>query len=237
MFSILAFIVKLAFPSEVSRQTGLSAREIVHSFIYPYDNPLRELWFIATLFWFFLLTPLWKWALEKKWTMWVVMVALLFSHFAYPSIELLCIGRVFSYAIWFYFGLVISKEEYVDRYLIKQPWLVVIIGIAISVCGRLTEPFIATLGGTVFSFGFALIADKYLPKLFFSFRNYTYQIFLMGIFAQIIVKIIYRHIEAPYFLTYLFCIIAGLYVPVLVSKFLEWANCKPLLLSVGLKYR
>ena len=52
------------------------------------------------------------------------------------------------------------------------------------------SPFtqMVTVGGIVSSFGFALIADKFLPKLFFSFRDYTYQIFLMGIFAQMFVK-------------------------------------------------
>ena len=235
VFSIIALALKVAFPGEMTRQVDLSLSGIAHSYLYPNDNPMRELWFIATLFWFFLLTPFWRWALERKWTMWTVMVALLVLHFVYPSVELLCIGRVFSYAIWFYLGLVISKENLVDRFLVKQPWLVLIIGVGIYVCGRFTEPFVATVGGIVSSFGFALIADKFLPKLFFSFRDYTYQIFLMGIFAQIFVKIVYRHISMPYVAGFVICLLAGLYMPVLVSKIIERINWKPLSLSVGLK--
>ena len=57
----------------------------------------------------------------------------------------------------------------------------------------------------------------------------------MGIFAQMFVKIVYRHISIPYVLAYMICIAAGLYVPVLVSKVIEKINWKPLSLCVGLK--
>lgn len=141
----------------------------------------------------------------------------------------------FSYAIWFYLGIIISKEDYVEKLFARNIWLTLLVGIALYAVGFFTHKFITTLGGIVFSFALALILDKYLPKTFFSFRNYTYQIFLMGIFAQMFVKILYRHFPIPYLVAYLLCIALGLYVPVLVSKLLEWINWKPLLLCVGLK--
>lgn len=239
VFSIVALALKVAFPGEMTRQVDLSLPGIAHSYLYPNDNPMRELWFITTLFWFFLLTPFWRWALEKKWTMWTVMTALVFLHFVHPSVELLCIGRVFNYALWFFLGLVICKEEYVNKYLVKQPWIALVIGVVIYGLKFLIQGsigvFLATVGGIVASFGLALIADKYLPKLFFSFRNYTYQIFLMGIFAQMFVKIVYRHISMPYVAGYVLCLLAGLYVPVVVSKAIEKSNWKPFKLCVGLK--
>lgn len=235
VFSIVALVLKLAFPGEMSRQVGLGWHEIAHSYLYPNDNPMRELWFIATLFWFFVMTPLWTWALNNKWTRWGMVVILIVLHFIHPDIELLCIGRVFGYAIWFYLGLVISKENLVDKYLAKKTWLTVIIGVIIYVIGQYSDSFITTIGGIVFSFGLALILDKYIPRTFFSFRNYTYQIFLMGIFVQIFVKILYRHIAIPYVGAYILCILMGLYVPVLVSKIIEKINWNPLSLCVGLK--
>ena len=167
--------------------------------------------------------------------MWIGLLVIAVLHFFHPQTKLLCIGRVFSYAIWFYLGIVVSKEDLVDKYLIKQPWLVLLIGVATYIAGKYTHPFITTVGGITLSFGLALITDKYIPRLFFSFRNYTYQIFLIGIFAQIAVKIIYRHLDMPYVGAYLLCILMGLYVPVVVSKLLEWSNWKPLLMCVGLK--
>lgn len=235
VFSSVALALKLAFPGEMSRQVGISVQELIHSYVYPNDNPMRELWFIATLFWLFLLTPLWKIVLKREWTVWGTMIVLAVLHFGHPDIELLCLGRVFSYGIWFYLGVVISKQDWVDNYLVKQPWLVLLSGIVAYVIGYITIGFVTTLGGIVLSFGLALLLDKYLPRTFVTFRDYTYQIFLMGIFAQMLVKIVYRHISLPYFPTYLVCIAVGLYVPVVISKIIEEINWKPLSLSVGLK--
>lgn len=244
VFSLISFALKLAFPGEMSRQVGMNVNDVVHAILYPYDNPFREFWFIATLFWFFLLTPLWRVALSRDWTKWGMLAVLTVLHFWHPDVELLCIGRVFSYALWFYLGLLISEEEFVDKYLADAKWLVLIGGIAVYAISRLmihgewnleAASFLGTLGGITLSFGLALIADKYIQKLFCGFRNYTYQIFLMGILAQMFVKIMYRHISMPYVGAYLFCLLARLYVPVLVSKVIEKINWKPLSLCVGLK--
>lgn len=235
VFSLVAFALKIAFPGEMSRQVGLSVRDIIHQYLYPNDNPMRELWFIATLFWFFILTPFWQFVLKREWTIWITLIVLTILHLFHPDIQLLCIDRVFDYAIWFYLGLLISKTSFVEKVLNKYIWITMAIGIAVYMAGEFSSRFITTVGGITLSFALVLIADRYIPKLFFSFRNYTYQIFLMGIFAQMFVKIVFRHYSLPYLPTYLLCIIVGLYVPVLVSKIIESINWKPLSLCVGLK--
>lgn len=235
VFSLLAFVVKIAFSGEVARQTGFSFREFIMAFVYPYDNPFREMWFIVTLYILFLLTPLWQFALKQNWTKWVLVLILVLLHFFHPETKFLSLDKVCSHAIWFYIGLLISKENYVDKLIGKKPWLTVWAGIIIYVVGCYTDSFITTIGGITISFGLALIADKQVPKLFFTFRDYTYQIFLIGIFAQMFVKILYRHVSMPYIVTYFLCMLLGLYVPVVISKIIEKINCKPLSLSVGLK--
>lgn len=235
VFSLIAFIVKIAFPGEVDRQIGLNLRDISHCFLYPYDNPLRELWFIVTLFWLMIFAPFWKIVMRKDWSMWTMLCILVVLHFINLEVDLLCIGRVFAFAIWFYLGLVICKKGIVENVFEKNYLIVLVIGIILYIGGRFSHPFVATIGGISLSFGIALLTDKFVPHLFFSFRNYTYQIFLMGIFAQILVKIIYHRLDALYLPLYVLCIIAGLYVPVLISKVLEYINLKPLLICVGLK--
>lgn len=235
VFSLVAFALKVAFPGEMSRQVGLSLQDIIHQYIYPNDNPMRELWFIATLFWLFILTPLWQLVLKKDWIMWLTVAFLVALHFWHPKVELLCIGRVFDYALWFYMGVIISKIDLVERVLSKHVWLTLVIGIAIYAIGLFTIRSITTFGGITLSFALALIADQYIPKLFYIFRNYTYQVFLMGIFAQMFVKIVFRHVDGPYLPTYMLCIAVGLYVPVIVSKIIEKINWKPLSLCLGLK--
>lgn len=235
VFSLVAGALKLAFPDDISRQVGLNLHEIAHQYLYPNDNPMRELWFIATLFWFFLLTPLWRIVMKRALYIWLTLVAFIVLHFYHPDIQLLCIGRALDYALWFYLGLVTSKTGFVEKVLSKHIWITLAIGITIYVTGELTMRFVTTVGGITLSFALALIADKYIPNLFFSFRNYTYQIFLMGIFAQMLIKIVFKHVNLPYIPTYIFCILVGLYVPVFVSKIIEKINWNPLSLCVGLK--
>lgn len=235
MFSILAFIVKFLFAGEVSRQVSVSAGDIAHMYLYPWDNPMRELWFIAVLMWLFVVYPLWKFTLHKKWTAILTLVLLAVLHFIKIDVELLCIGRACKYAVWFYAGLIVCKYDVVNRFVQSRFILTLVVGTAIYCLGKFTSPFITTIGGILFSTGLALFLDKYLPKTFFTFRNYTYQIFLIGIFAQIFVKILYRHFGGPYYLVFAICILMGVYVPVLISKIIEKINWKPLSMCVGLK--
>lgn len=235
VFTFVSFAIKVAFPDAVSRQTGFGIKEIVLAFLYPFDNPFREFWFIATLFVFFLFTPIWKQVIMKKWTMWLMLLVLIVLHFIKINTTILSIDRVCIHAVWFYSGIIISKEDYVNRVFNRSHWATLIIGIGLFYAGKYTNPFITTLGGIVSSFGLALIADRFLPKLFFSFRNYTYQIFLIGILAQLFMKMVFRHIPVPYLVAYILCIMMGVYVPILISKLIEKINWKPLSLCVGLK--
>lgn len=58
LFSVIALAIKLAMPGEVTRQAEFSIVEIVKTYLYPFNNAFRELWFIAAIFWMFVLTPL-----------------------------------------------------------------------------------------------------------------------------------------------------------------------------------
>lgn len=234
-FTFVAFLLKMAFPGEMARQVSISIIDIVKAFLYPADNPMAEMWFVATLMWFFLLMPIWIYVIRRQWTKWFTLVILLILHFSHPNIGLLCFGSACKFAIWFYLGVLISKEDYISNMTGNYRWLVLIIGVALYASGFFTHGFFKTIGGIVISISLALLLDQCLPKTFRSFRNYTYQIFLMGIFAQMFVKILFRHVNIPYLLGYLLCLLIGLYAPVIISKLLEKLNWMPLLLCVGLK--
>ena len=237
VFSLVAYALKIAFPGEMERQVSLSAADIAHSYLFPYDNPLRELWFLVTLFWMFALLPLWRLTLRRKWAMWGTVAVLVALWFFPLRTGFLCVDKVCTHALWFYLGMVISCCEFVERGFVKRPWLVLLAGAAVYAIGIYTLPIVTTAGGILFSFGLALLADRYLPRLFFSFRDYTYQIFLMGIFAQMFVKILYRHplAQFPYPLVWLLCVAAGLYLPVLIARLVERLSFRPLSLCIGLR--
>ncbi len=291
VFSLVALALKVAFPGEMERQVSLSAGAILHTYLYPYDNALRELWFLVTLFWMFALTPLWRVVLRRPWSQWLVLALLVGLWFFPLRTGLLCLDKVCTHALWFYLGMVVSKEDFAARCLAPRLWLPLLAGAAIYLLGLYLEylagicagagaavsdsgvveslspdglssgvastgfavvvasgwvpvcmsvgTLLAILGGILFSFGIALLADRFVPRIFFTFRDYTYQIFLMGIFAQIFVKILYRHPLAsfPYALVWLLCVLAGLYLPVLVARLAERISFRPLSLCLGLRVK
>ena len=234
-FTLLAFAVKVAFPGEVTRQAGLSLKSILFAFLYPNDGPLREMWFIAALFWLFLLMPLWRIVLRNKWLKWGTLALVTLLHFWHPSIGPLSIDRSCENVVYFYIGLLLCESEAVDKYILPQKWLCLIIGVVLYAIGCLTHIFISTLGGILFSICLSLFLDKVWPGAFKSFRDYTYQIFLMGIFAQIAVRILYRHFGIPYLPAFVLSTVVGIYVPVLVSKLVRLINWAPLCVCLGLK--
>ena len=232
-FSLLALLLKFAFPGEMERSISFSISEIIRSYMYPFDNAFRELWFVVTLMWMFVLVPLWHLTFKHDGSVVATVVVLMLLHLEHPSTEFLCLGRLMGFAVWFYLGMICCKYNWVDI-LQKNPYLTFLIGV-IYIIGLYLHDSIATFGGITFSFALAFIADRYLPQLFCTFRNYTYQIYLIGIFAQIFVKIIAKHISMPYVVGYLLCVAAGLYIPVVISKLVKKINWLPLSICVGLK--
>lgn len=235
VFTILAFAVKVAFPGEMNRTTGLSLSDVSQAVLYPFHSPLREMWFIVTLFWLMAMLPLWKSVLRDKRTEYGMLFLLAVLHFIHPRTEFLCIGRVCIYALWFYAGIVMHKENAVGRWIGPHPLAALLAGIALYAAGMYSDEFFCTVGAILFSFALAVVLDRRIPSAFSSFREWTYQIFLIGIFVQILVKIVFRHSSMPYCAGYVLSILAGLYVSVLTAKCIQKLGCKWLLLSIGLK--
>lgn len=233
-FSLLALVLKSAFAGEMSRQADLSLWGVFLSYLYPWDNPFRELWFIAALFWMFLLMPLWKISLKSIKYQIILLCTLIILHLYEIDIRLFCIDRTCKIALWFYMGVLVSEKNLADSVFGKHVYMTILIGLFTYIIGYFVHGSLLILGGIYTSLGLSLIGDRLNSNIFSSFRNYTYQIFLMGIFAQIFVKILYRHISMPYLPGYIACILIGIYSPVLISKIIEKLNIKILLYSVGL---
>lgn len=236
VFTIIAMVVKSLFPGDMARQTDISISTIFHSIIYPGDGPLGELWFIATLLWYFAFVPLWRFVSRYYIYEALLFLALIILHFVHFDVNgLLCIENMLYYSIYFYVGILVSKYNIVDV-ISKWKWYVLLASVVFYIVAIYYNfGNLATWFAIAGSIGLALILDRYLPKSFCVFRNYTYQIFLISIFVQIAVKMVYKRLDMPYVVAYMFCILAGLYVPVIISKILEKINWKPLLLCVGLK--
>ena len=240
VFTIIGMVVKHYFASNVVRPTELSMGELVHAILYPAEGPLAEMYFIAVILTMFAISPVLKWSLTKVYY-WVPMLAVLIviKHIG-PQEEFLNIRSTAFYALYFYIGLLVAKYDLIEKLRNKVcdnslVYLVAILGVAIYILGLYTSSILLPYGGWIVSLGISLVLDKHIPSAFSSFRNYTYQIFLMGLFFQEGVKYLYRLTDVHYMVACVISVLVGLYMPVIISRLLEKLNFKPLLLCVGLK--
>ena len=86
---------------------------------------------------------------------------------------------------FFVAGILCCRFEW-HRFMSKWWFLLTMVGLFIccNIMRGLPESMKAETAfvGTLFAMSLCLIVGKYLPKLFSSFRDYTFQIFLMGLF-------------------------------------------------------
>lgn len=241
VFTILALFVKSLFPNDMARPVAFNIKEFIFAIFYPGDGPLSELWFIAVLMWGFALSFLWRFALRKRWVACVILIALIVSHylnsFCEINVHFLSIDNTLHYLIWFYLGILVCHYDCVSSLEKMSIWFIFIFpGIALYlVSDQYNLNDLETIFAILFSYGLVKLFDRYVPNFFGGFRDYTYQIYLIGIFAQIVVKMIWKRVDIPYFCGFMACLVIGLYVPVLISKIAQRTGWKPLLLSIGLK--
>ncbi len=242
-FTIFAIVVKSIFSADMQRPAEISLGYFLYSIVYPYNGAMRELWFVATILWCFALFPIWKWSLGKTKRACLVLVSLLFLNFWDPEIYFLSLGRFCRYVVYFYLGMLSCKLSWCQSLVNYHKVLTLAIGMCLLFSGEYLKSIdfmlslaslLAAVGGIIASVAIAFILDRYTPKVFYSFRGYTYQIYLMGIFFQIAIKIIYKHIDCPYVLGFIACILVGLYGPVVVSIIFQKINWAPLLRCIGL---
>jgi hypothetical protein len=157
------------------------------------------------------------------------------------GISLFMIDKVSKFFVFFFLGILIGKfklDEYVKvdlKYLLFFVFLY--IGAFVLTYNQLLPipALVRSLLGIVMAFHFAKYAEKKFPSIFSSFRFNTYQIYLISIFPQMAIEMIYRQTGGQYYLLFYFAnIIVGLYFPILVVKIVNRYNLKPLKPLMGL---
>lgn len=236
VFTILAMFVKTAFPGDMARSSEISFAEIGRAILYPASGPLNEMWFVVVLFWCFLAAPLWRFLLRNPWLSVLGLGGLVLLNLADSQITLFCVGRFLHFAVYFFLGMLLARYGVVCQVRIHSI-IALLIGLSVYALGRYFDvSLLLAMGGILTSLVLALWAERWISFLFRSFRDETYQIFLMGIFVQIAVKMLYRRIpDCPYLPMFLLCILAGIYVPVVITRLIRRSGWPPLLYAVGLK--
>lgn len=248
IFTIFAMLLKILFPDDMARSATFSLAEFIHAILYPREGPLLEMWFVAVIMWMFILTPFWEFCFKSNILTIIILIVLSFLSLTVNKLPLdnfLCLKDTAIYGIYFYLGMLACRYGIHNIAEANKYSILVVSALSYVVCMVIKFGFGVAISGIVFSVCLAFVLDKHCPKSFSSFRNYTYQIFLIGIFAQILIKMIYKRVSLLdiatnnpmliYITFFLICLIMGLYVPVIISKISEKLNWTPILLSIGLK--
>ncbi len=237
-FSIFTLIIKsLILKEDAARPSSLSLHDLFYGLLYPGDGALSLLWFISAILWLFSLMPVWKLTLKSKYYTYIVFVLLIIGNIYAPSnLKIFSLYEAIKYSIFFFIGLVIAKYDIIDTILVKRKNIAFYISVTLYLFSLFIHiPLLTNIFGISLSIALSLIIDKFLPQCFNSFRDYTYQIYLMGIFFQILIKVLFKHeIISSYIVMFTLNIILGLYMPVIISKSIKSLNIRPLSLCFGL---
>ena len=239
-FITLALVIKIFVPGDVDRQVELTPQELVSSYLFPYDGPLREMWFIGVIFIYFCLFPVYKYLLKNKFTTIItllVAISLFFIKFENLT-SFLAFNKAIPNFVFFYVGMLIAHYRLENS--VANPVTIGCSAIIAILSFVYPFPFGTKLFGSLLFWGLAIVVEKRITSnVFGSFRNYTYQIFLIGIFVQMLVKIIFNryYFTNSYPIFYLLCVILGIYIPVLCAKIVEKTNIKFLKRFIGISIK
>lgn len=199
-------------------------------------NALSALWFVQVTLLLMMFYPLYQVVLRNKWVTISAVTILLLAHYFFPvGIDLLLISKAVHLWIFFFAGMVLGAYR-LDRFLSSSVWASVLcIGLYVALYLLGLKGLPMSIMGIIMSLNMAHCIERYIPSMFRSFRNYTYQIYLMSIFPQMAIEMIYRYIGCEYFgVFYLVNIAVGLYFPILVVRIVERLNWKWARMLIGL---
>jgi hypothetical protein len=206
-------------------------------FLYPENNPWLIYWFLNAILIYFLIYPVLKYSLKNTYiSISTVLVCLGLNLFFPKNVVLLDLSTVANYLIYFYSGILFSKYALQNRINSKQIGLLLFILFVASIFWDYNK-IVHSFSGIFISVYLSLICAKKTPKLFSSFRNYYYQIYLLGTFFQAAIIELYLKVENEKILVLCcFCsILCGLYVPVCIGKVVKMLNYKPIMKILGFK--
>ena len=234
-FTLSIYFIKVIFSSYVRRPIEFSFSSLINTFLYPKTNHWLFFWFLNTILILFLLYPLFKYSLKNKYTLLgTVFICLGLNLFFPKNIYLLDLSKVAYNLLYFYFGILFAKFQWQD-YLKYNAVGLGLLAIFILSLFLDYQNLIHSFTGIGISVYFAMLCSQKIPNLFSSFRDYYYQIYLLGIFLQ--VKISQIHTYQENFYTYLIiCLLvtlSGIYITVLISKIIQRLHWKPLLKVIG----
>ena len=223
-FTFIAMVLKSAFPQLMHRVVDME--EIINTFVFFRSNPLGEMWFVIVLFELMLMYPVYKFVTRNSLSAIIGLGGAILISKLFPEISYFNLGRVAYMLPFFVAGILCSRFEW-HRFMSKWWFLLTMAGLFVicNIMRVLPESMKAETAfvGTIFAMSLCLIVGKYTPKLFSSFRDYTFQIFLMGIFFQMAIRWTYVRLgnELLFVPLWILSVLIGVYVPTLIARFID----------------
>ena len=236
-FTIGLFSLKVILKNYVRNPIDSSLSHLLKNFLYPgVYSTWPWLWFLNVLLIFFLLYPIFKYTLNNKYSILCTAIFCLGIKLFFPKdIMFLDLSRAASYLFFFYFGILFAKYQ-LQNYLKNKvtSWGLLVVFILSLFIGN--KNLVYSISGIGVSVCFALYCSEKLPNLFSSFRDYYYQIYLLGqVFQSEIITFGFNKVNNvyTYWLFYFLSVFSCIYIPVLLSKIIQKLNWKPLLKVLG----
>ena len=240
-FVIVYYLIKATFNQFAKTPIDLSWSNFLESFIYYRGHSSQPLWFLAVLMFLMLMYPLFRYLCDNKYRM---MAFLLFCcGIFYVDTDLESRWNVFyilevqHYLVYFFFGIFFFRFE-LYKY-IENIGILLVLVLLYAACYYFSLGLLTSFIGISMMCALCLKIGTYMPKLFSSFREYIFQIYLMSLpfqnFVELILwkKLFYN--EEFVYVFYMLNVLVGLFIPVIISKLVERCNIKFVRLCFGLQ--
>jgi len=231
-FTVATMLIKLALSSVVKRPVNL--QEIIDTFVLFSSNPLEEMWFITVLLLLMIIYPVYSWLVKKQLLVWGLAASIVLFFVVPTDIKVFRLSALVRMAPYFIAGIICSRYGIIEKYASKW-WLTllaIVLFIAINVL-QTADPYLQKKAVDVLKSTFGIILSVCLcsfitslrPRTFDSFSPYTFQIYLLGIFFQMAIRLVYGKVghlsDAIYPTMFVLSIFAGIYIPVMISKVVQ----------------
>jgi peptidoglycan/LPS O-acetylase OafA/YrhL len=234
--TVSLFLIKGLLPGVFKQEIDFSLAGILDIFLYPVRNPLITLWFLNAIFWFYLSYPLIQLSLKKPVYSIVLLAVAIAMHLLVPqNILLLDLSALTRLFVFFYAGVLFSAYHLNSRITPTILMVSVLIWIALFVMKQ--GGILFASAGIVSSIFLVQKIANYLPKLFGSFSNWYYQIYLTGTIFQIILFETAQKAGLHNYLIILsvLSVLVGIYLPVLMCRLIVKSRIGLLKTLLGFK--
>jgi len=224
-FSILGLAIKLLMSNYANNPVNINT-VFLDILINPWENPIKLLWFIYTLYFIYLLLPLLN-KLNNKIKLivlgvsWVIPISygIIFNINGIIRYSLFVI---LGYEFYKKYNLYISRKKYVIKPILQFLFLI-LINIKPIQTGNLVNVFELVCSllaiSALLDFVHIIKLDGIFGKVFNYLGKYSYDIYLLHWFFQMPVRLVYEKLKFDYNILFFIALLAA-FISIPVSKFI-----------------